>query len=92
MQFSASFTSIDGSTDGTVEWRDVDIDTSSLTVAGTDVPLTESSGTASLEPDGLTVIEFETGDAPPAEVDPIDFPKYPLWVLELLGPHLDLLF
>jgi hypothetical protein len=89
MQFSANFTSINGSTDGTVEWSGVDIDTASLTVAGVDVPLTESSGTASFEFDGLTVIEFETGDAPSVEVDPFDFTEHPAWVLDLLGPHLD---
>jgi hypothetical protein len=32
-------------------------------VAGTDVPITESSGTVSFDLEGLTVIEFESGEA-----------------------------
>ena len=79
MQFSASFTSINGNTEGTIEWNAIDVGSSTLTVSGTNVPLTEGSGEASFELDGLVVIEFTSGAVPTVEVDPIDFPELPSW-------------
>ena len=49
MQFSASFTSINGNTEGTIEWKGIDVASSSLTVAGTDVLLSQSSGATSFD-------------------------------------------
>ena len=93
MQFSASFTSINGSTEGTSEWDGIDVASSSLTVAGTDVPLSESSGTTSFDLEGLTVIEFEMDDAPPpVELDPVYPLELPSWLVSLPDLDLDLFF
>jgi hypothetical protein len=79
MQFSASFTSINGNTEGTIEWDAIDVGSSTLTVLGDNVPLTEGSGKASFELDGLVVIEFASGAIPMVELDPVDFPELPSW-------------
>ena len=91
MQFSASFTSINGSTEGTIEWNGIDVTSSSLTVAGTDVLLSQSSGATSFDLEGLTVIEFEMGEAPPpVELDPVYPLELPSWLVSLPGLDLDL--
>jgi hypothetical protein len=82
MQFSASFTSINGSTEGTIEWEDIDTESSSLTVDEADITLAESSGMVSFESDGKTIIEFETGDAPTVDPDPIEYPELPPWSID----------
>lgn len=92
MQFSASFTSVNGSTEGIVNWAGIDVGSSSLQVSGIDVALANSSGMVSFELDGLTVIDFTSGDVPdgPAlEVDPIDSPEFPPWLVNHLGSFWD---
>jgi len=90
MLFSASFTSVNGTSEGTIRWQDIDTSDSTLKVAGAEVPLTESSGTVTFGLDGLTVIDFETGDAPPPEPPPYEFPEVPEWVLNIPTLNVDL--
>jgi hypothetical protein len=90
MQFSASFTSVNGSTQGTIEWAGIDVASSSLIVAGNDVVLSESSGATSFDLEGLTVIEFETDEAPPpVEVDLVYPLELPSWLVSLPSLNLD---
>lgn len=91
MQFSLSLRSINGSTEGDVQWSDIDIESSSLSFSGVEVPLTESSGTANFIFDDLVVVDFETGNETAALVDlsSVEAPKIPPETLSVAENYLD---
>ncbi|UEM24591.1 hypothetical protein JL100_030730 (plasmid) [Skermanella mucosa] len=76
MLFSASFTSINGNTEGAIEWRGIDTISSTLTVAGVDIPITEDPGIVTFELEGKTLIDFATGELPLFTDPPYADPPY----------------